>query len=111
MKMSPPVAWSHEKRSSASSGLPDLVFRRGALDDIRKLPDSVREAVANTIDRVGLESRAVGAPLLGRLGADGRLGLGTTESSTRSKVDTSRRRLSSGPSVIERSLTDDASGA
>ena len=65
--MSLPVAWSHGKRSSASWGLPDLVFTRGAQDDIRKLPNSLREAVANTIDRVGLEPRAVGAPLLGRL--------------------------------------------
>ena len=46
--------------------MPDLVFTRGAQDDIRKLPDSVREAVANTIERLGLEPRAAGATLMGR---------------------------------------------
>lgn len=47
--------------------MPDVVFTRGAQDDIRRLPDSVRKAVANTIDRLGMEPRAAGAPLLGRL--------------------------------------------
>lgn len=34
---------------------------------MRKLPDSVKEAVANAIERLGLVPRALGAPLLGRL--------------------------------------------
>lgn len=53
--------------SSASWGLPELVFTRGAHDDMRKLPEPIRVAVANTVGRLTLEPRRVGLPLLGRL--------------------------------------------
>lgn len=59
--------WFLGKRSRSSWGLPDVVFTRAARDAIRRLPDSVRVALANTIGRLALERRASGAPLLGRL--------------------------------------------
>jgi mRNA interferase RelE/StbE len=47
--------------------LPELVLTRSAYDDLRKLPEPMRVAVANTLERLTRESRRVGMPLLGRL--------------------------------------------
>ncbi|TMF52830.1 MAG: type II toxin-antitoxin system RelE/ParE family toxin [Chloroflexi bacterium] len=48
-------------------GLPELVFTRGAHEDIQKLPEPLRVAVANTLETLAVELRRVGVPLLGRL--------------------------------------------
>ncbi len=47
--------------------MPELVFTRGAQADFRKLPETLRVAVANTLEALAVEPRRVGVPLLGRL--------------------------------------------
>ena len=47
--------------------MPELVFTRGAHEDVRKLPQPLRVAVANTLEALAVEPRRVGVPLLGRL--------------------------------------------
>ncbi|TME22460.1 MAG: type II toxin-antitoxin system RelE/ParE family toxin [Chloroflexi bacterium] len=48
-------------------GLPELVFTRGAHEDIRQLREPLRAAVGNTLEALAVEPRRVGVPLLGRL--------------------------------------------
>lgn len=47
--------------------MPELVLTRRAAEDVKNLPSSIREVVANLIERLGIEPRLVGRPLLGRL--------------------------------------------
>jgi mRNA-degrading endonuclease RelE of RelBE toxin-antitoxin system len=47
--------------------LPELVLTREARESLAALPQSMREAVAETIEGIGLDPEAAGKPLLGRL--------------------------------------------
>ena len=47
--------------------MPDLVFTRRAREDLRRLPESVKIAVANVLGRLELDPRKAGVPLVGRL--------------------------------------------
>jgi mRNA-degrading endonuclease RelE of RelBE toxin-antitoxin system len=47
--------------------LAELVLTRRAAEDMKSLSASTREAVANVVERLGIEPRFMGRPLLGRL--------------------------------------------
>jgi len=47
--------------------LPELVLTRRAVEDMKRLPASIRDAPANVVERLGTEPRLTGRPLLGRL--------------------------------------------
>ena len=47
--------------------MPELILTREARQNLDLLPAELREAVAETIDALALEPRAVGKPLVGRL--------------------------------------------
>jgi mRNA-degrading endonuclease RelE of RelBE toxin-antitoxin system len=47
--------------------LPELILTRGARQDLDSLPAELRDAVAETIDALAIDPRAVGKPLVGRL--------------------------------------------
>jgi mRNA-degrading endonuclease RelE of RelBE toxin-antitoxin system len=47
--------------------LPELILTREARHDLGSLPAELREAVAETIDALAIDPRAVRKPLVGRL--------------------------------------------
>ena len=47
--------------------MPELVLTGRAVEDMKSLPGSICEAVANVVERLGIEPRLIGRPLLGRL--------------------------------------------
>jgi mRNA interferase RelE/StbE len=47
--------------------LPELRLTRRATEDLKALPETVREAVLETLARIGLEPESAGKRLVGRL--------------------------------------------
>lgn len=47
--------------------MPELRLTRRATEDLKALPGTAREAVLETLARIGLEPESVGARLVGRL--------------------------------------------
>ena len=47
--------------------MPELRLTRRATEDLKALPGTVREAVLETLARIGLEPESVGKRLVGRL--------------------------------------------